>query len=39
MGVHEPFVCSTGGATTYTDQPPAGDRYFLVTPHNGIVGG
>jgi hypothetical protein len=39
IGQHEPFVCSTAGATRYTNQAPEGDLYFLVTPHNGVVGG
>jgi hypothetical protein len=39
FGVHEPFACSTGGATSHTEPPPAADAYFLVTPHNGVVEG
>jgi len=39
MGDHEPFTCSTGGATSFTDQSPAGNVYFLVTANNGIVEG
>lgn len=39
IGVHEPLACSTAEATTYTVQSPAGNSYFLVTPHNGIVEG
>jgi hypothetical protein len=39
LGQHGPITCSTGGVTGYSAQPPAGDAYFLVTPHNGIVGG
>ena len=37
IGVHGPLVCSTAGATSHTVHPPAGDAYFLVTPHNGSV--
>ena len=30
----EPVTCTTGGATTYTYAPAAGDRFFLVVPRN-----
>ena len=39
LGQHGPITCSTGGATAHSAQLPAGDAYFLVTPHNGVVGG
>ncbi len=39
IGTHEPFTCSTGGSNDLTAPAPDGSRYFLVTPHNGIVGG
>ena len=39
LGDHEPLACSTGGITSYTASQPGGDAYFLVTAHNGIVGG
>jgi hypothetical protein len=33
---HQPVSCSTGGGTTMTFLPMAGDRYFLVVPNNGV---
>ena len=33
---HMPVLCSTGGATTGTFKPGAGDRYYLVVPNNGV---
>jgi hypothetical protein len=39
LGEHQPVTCSTDGATSYSAQSPTGDAYFLITPHNGIVGG
>jgi hypothetical protein len=32
---HVPVLCSTGGATTATFAPAAGDRYYLMAAHNG----
>ena len=29
---HLPTLCSTGGATSATFTPQAGDRYYLVVP-------
>lgn len=31
---HAPLVCSTGGATSATFAPPAGNVFFLVVPRN-----
>jgi hypothetical protein len=31
---HTPMTCSTGGATTVTISPGAGNRYYLVVPLN-----
>lgn len=36
---HEPLTCSTGGGSSQSVSIPAGDVYFLVAPHNGIVEG
>jgi hypothetical protein len=36
---HGPSTCSTDGASTDTLTPGAGDRYYLVVPHNGSVEG
>ena len=32
---HQPRLCSTGGATTATLTPAAGNTYYLVVPSNG----
>jgi len=32
---HTQVVCTTGGATAAQIAPSAGDRYYLVVPHNG----
>jgi hypothetical protein len=39
LGVHAPITCSTDGVSSYLADSPTGDAYFLITPHNGIVGG
>ena len=39
IGEHQPVVCSTGGAATQTLTPAAGDRYYLIVPHNGTTEG
>ncbi len=36
---HVPVTCSTGGATTWTFTPSAGDHYYLVVPRNGVSEG
>lgn len=36
---HAPVVCTTGGATTATFTPSAGNRYYLVIPTDGNVEG
>ena len=36
---HGALVCSTGGATTRTITPGAGNRYYLVVPHQASVEG
>jgi len=36
---HAPAFCSTGGATTKTFAPFAGDWYYLVVPTNGVEEG
>ena len=36
---HVPDVCSTGGLTAASVMPAAGDRYFLVVPHDAAVEG
>jgi hypothetical protein len=36
---HGPSRCSTGGATSATVTPAAGDRYFLVVPSNATEEG
>lgn len=33
---HVPVTCSTGGATSRTLTPGAGDRYYIVVPRNTI---
>jgi hypothetical protein len=33
---HIPLVCSTGGSTTKSFVPAAGDTYYLVVPSNGF---
>jgi hypothetical protein len=33
---HAPRLCSTGGATTATLTPSAGNTYYLVVPANGV---
>ena len=33
---HIPLVCSTGGSTTKSFVPAAGDTYYLVVPNNGF---
>ena len=33
---HTPVLCSTGGATTATIAPGAGNHYYLVVPNNGL---
>jgi len=33
---HTSVLCSTGGATTATIAPGAGNRYYLVVPNNGL---
>jgi hypothetical protein len=35
FGNHTSTLCSTGGATSQTLTPLAGDRYYLVVPMNG----
>jgi hypothetical protein len=39
LGQHTPLACTTDGDTNYRMPAPSGDRYFLVTAHNGFVGG
>lgn len=39
QGEHGPVACSTGGDATHTMPLPAGNAYFLVVAHNGIVDG
>jgi len=39
FNTHVPVVCSTGGATTRTFTPGAGNRYYLVVPTNGFSDG
>jgi hypothetical protein len=34
-----PLLCSTAGATVASFAPPAGDVFFLVVPHNGVIEG
>ncbi len=36
---HAPALCSTGGATSASLEPKAGDRYFLVAPRNALTEG
>ena len=36
---HGPRLCSTGGATTVTLSPGAGNTYYLVVPRNGVSEG
>ena len=36
---HVPKSCGTGGATTWTVSPAAGNTYYLVTPADGAVEG
>jgi hypothetical protein len=36
---HQQVVCSTEGATIDNIAPQAGDRYYLVVPHNGTFEG
>ena len=36
---HTPKSCGTGGATTWTVSPAAGNTYYLVTPVDGTVEG
>jgi hypothetical protein len=36
---HVPITCSTGGATSWTFTPSAGDQYYYVVPHNAVSEG
>ena len=36
---HVPVTCSTGGATSWTFIPSAGDRYYHVVPRNAVSEG
>jgi len=36
---HVPVTCSTGGATTWTFTPAAGNRYYYVVPRNAVSEG
>jgi hypothetical protein len=36
---HVPVTCSTGGATSWTFTPGAGDRYYYVVPRNAVTEG
>jgi hypothetical protein len=33
---HDPLLCTTGGASTATLTPGAGDRYYLVVPESDV---
>jgi len=37
--LHSPKACTTGGSLSKQIIPGAGDRYYLVVPHNGLVEG
>jgi beta-glucanase (GH16 family) len=39
LGSHSPVTCSTGGLTNLTLTPGAGDRYYLVSPTDGVSEG
>jgi len=36
---HVPVTCSTGGATSWTFTPGAGNRYYYVVPRNAVAEG
>lgn len=36
---HVPITCSTGGATSWTFSPGAGNRYYYVVPRNAVTEG
>lgn len=36
---HAPITCSTGGATSWTFTPGAGDHYYYVVPRNAVAEG
>jgi beta-glucanase (GH16 family) len=36
---HSPVTCSTSGSTTWTFTPASGNRYYLVSPTDGLAEG
>ena len=39
FATHVPITCSTGGATTWTFTPGAGNTYYYVVPRNAVTEG